>query len=494
MNQPETKTPAASVSTLRTHYLVLLTPLVLTHVVQSAGGMLDGYWLGHLLGVRGIATAASFFPVFFLLLSLIIGMGAGATILAGQAWGARDAAQVRRVAATAFLAALGVGLAVALAGAWFAPWLMQALGTPPDILPDAIRYARAMLLVMPFVFVAWAGLSLSRGTGDALSPMWALLAATLVGAVCTPLLVAGSFFGLPLGIRLGAPLGAHLGASGVAVSTLIAQLVVLGVLMWRLHRGGHPLALSAPGAGWQDWKPSAAIAQRMLRIGLPAALQMLAMALAEIVLLGLVNRHGSDATAAYCAATQVLSWVQFPAMSLGIAAAIFSAHAVGAGRRERLQAIVSTGLRLNAVVTALFVVAAHVFAPFALRVFLEPGPVLQQAVAIVRTVAWGVVLLGWSNVLVSSMRASGVALVPALLSMAAIVGFEFPLAMALEARFGLAGVFWAVPAAFLAMLVLHGFYYVHKGGHKSRHKEQENGLIKLSSVALGAASGRAPGA
>ena len=138
--------------------------------------------------------------------------------------------------------------------------------------------------------------------------------------------------------------------------------------------------------------------------------------------------------------------------------------------RDGAKGCVGTGLRLNAVVTALFVVAAHVLAPFALRVFLEPGPVLQQAVAIVRTVAWSVVLLGWSNVLVSSMRASGAALEPALLSMAAIVAVELPVAVALEARFGLAGVFWACPAAFLAMLVLHGLYY--------RHKERENGLFR----------------
>ena len=471
MNTRETTPPAGPAPTLRTHYLVLLTPLVLTHALQSAGGLLDGFWLGRLLGVQGIATAASFFPVFFLLLSLIIGLGAGATVLAGQAWGARDAAQVRRVGATAFVAAPGVGMVVALTGAWSAPWLMQALGTPPDILPAAIRYARAMLLVMPSVFVAWTGLSLSRGTGDAFSPMWSLLAATLVGAVCTPLLVAGT----------------SLGAAGVAVSTLVAQGVVLTVLMWRWRQGRHPLA---PGAGWQDCKPSAAIAKRMLRIGLPAALQMLAMALAEIVLLGLVNRHGSGATAAYGAATQVLSWVQFPAMSLGIAAAIFSAHAVGAGRRDRLPAIVGMGLRLNAVVSALFVVAAHLLAPFALRVFLDPGAVLEQAVTIVRTVAWSVVLLGWSNVLVSSMRASGAAGVPALLSMAAIVGIELPVAVALEARFGLAGVFWACPAAFLAMLVLHGLYYLHRNSHK----EKEDGLFSQSSVALGAAGGRATGA
>lgn len=121
----------------------------------------------------------------------------------------------------------------------------------------------------------------------------------------------------------------------------------------------------------------------MLRIGLPAELQLLAMALTEIVLLGLANRHGSNATAACGAAAQLLSWVQFPAMSLRIAAAIFSAHAVGAGRRDRLPAIVRTGLLLNAVITALF----------AWRVCLEPGPVLEQAVAVVRTLAWSVVLL-----------------------------------------------------------------------------------------------------
>ena len=149
-------------------------------------------------------------------------------------------------------------------------------------------------------------------------------------------------------------------------------------------------------------------------------------------------------------------------MSLGIAAAIFSAHAVGAKRRERLPAIVSTGLRLNAVLSALFVVAVHLLAPFVLRVFLEPGPVLDHAVAIMRTVVWSVVLLGWNNVLVSAMRASGAALAPALLSIAAIIGIELPVALVLEARFGLAGVLLACPAAFLAMPVLHGLYYLHK--------------------------------
>lgn len=111
MDERKTTPCARPALTLRTHYFALLT-----HALQSAGGLLDGFWLGRLLGVRGIATAASFFPVLFSLLSLIIGLGAGATFLAEQAWGARCGTN-SAVGATAFVAALGVGLAVALAGA-----------------------------------------------------------------------------------------------------------------------------------------------------------------------------------------------------------------------------------------------------------------------------------------------------------------------------------------------------------------------------------------
>ena len=62
MNERETTTPAGPVSALRTHHLALLTPLILTHALQSAGRLLDAFWLGRLPGVRGIATATLFFP------------------------------------------------------------------------------------------------------------------------------------------------------------------------------------------------------------------------------------------------------------------------------------------------------------------------------------------------------------------------------------------------------------------------------------------------
>src|ERR1700730_19231874 len=85
----------------------------------------------------------------------------------------------------------------------------------------------------------------------------------------------------------------------------------------------------------------------LLRIGIPTGLQMVMVSLSEIALIALVNRFGSGATAAYGAVNQIVSYVQFPAISIGIAASIFGAQSIGARRFDRLRKIARAGIGLN---------------------------------------------------------------------------------------------------------------------------------------------------
>ncbi len=78
-----------------------------------------------------------------------------------------------------------------------------------------------------------------------------------------------------------------------------------------------------------------------------------------------------------------------------------------------------------------------------------------------RTVVWGVLAMGGSAVLVGVMRGSGTVLLPALLGMAAVLLLELPLAMWLQSRHGLAGLWWAWPLGLLAMLVMQVFCFAH---------------------------------
>ena len=97
---------------------------------------------------------------------------------------------------------------------------------------------------------------------------------------------------------------------------------------------------------------------------------MVVMAIAELVLLGLVNGFGSDATAAYGAVNQIMGYAQFTAMSISISVSILGAQAIGGGHAGRLDAIVRTGLLLNLVLTGGLVALIYLFPRAVLGIFI----------------------------------------------------------------------------------------------------------------------------
>ena len=422
-------------------YLGILLPMMLTNVLQAASGTLDGIWIGQLLGLQAIAAVSAFFPILFLALSLVIGLSSGAAVLIGQAWGAGDRPRVRSIAATATVMMLALSLPIALSGHFAIPGLLQALGTPMAILPAAIDYARLMTTGCPVIFLLWLVTSMSRGVGDAVSPLFVLLLATALSLAATPALIEG-WAGLP-----------RLGVASAAVSTIGAYALSLLWLAWHWRRRRHPLAPSLSPAFDISFVPA------ILRIGLPTAGQMMSLAVAELVLLGLVNRHGIGATASYGAINQIMSWVQFPVMSLGITATVLASHAIGAGRPGVVGPILATGLRLNLVTTGAFVTAAYLIAPVAIGLFITDTATALAAVDLLRIVLWSVVLAGWSAVLSGVMRADGTVLVPTGLFVAAIALVEVPLACLLDAKLGLSGIWIGYAAGFAANLLFQACYY-----------------------------------
>ncbi len=442
---PPQTASAASPPPLWKPYTAILVPMLLTNILQGVSGTLDGIYLGQMMGVDALAAVSAFFPLFFVFLTIAIALSSGATVLVGQAWGAGNLVAVRAVAGTALVIALGVGAVVSLLGGWWAPELMRALGTPLNVLAEASAYARLMLLGMPLFFMLWLLTSLSRGVGDAISPLWTLLIVTAVAMLCTPMFIRGSA-GLP-----------QLGVRSAAVSTLLAFALAMAWTLWYWRRKDHPLAPTPTLLRAVRFDPT--IARKLLRLGLPTGLQLLTMALAELVLLGLVNRHGSNATAAYGAVTQLMSWLQFPAMSMGIAATVLASHAIGAGRAGSLGNIVRTGLWLNLLFTGAFVAVAYAMARTVLGWFLVDAQVIALALHLLHLVAWTMLLRGAAMVLVGVMRASGVVWAPTALGMLGIVCIELPAAWWLNARMGMVGIWWAYVLTFVAMLLLHtGFY------------------------------------
>src|SRR5690349_344206 len=86
-------------------FLAFLGPMILANILQSLSGTLNNVFVGQMLGTRALAAVAGMFPIIFFFISLVIGIGAGASVLIGQAWGAREPHKVKAIAGTA----LGLG-------------------------------------------------------------------------------------------------------------------------------------------------------------------------------------------------------------------------------------------------------------------------------------------------------------------------------------------------------------------------------------------------
>jgi len=427
-------------------FTFFLVPLMASNILQALSGTFNSIFIGQMIGVHALAALATFFPILFFLISFIIGLSAGSTVLIGQAWGARNVERVKQVTGTTVTSAFVLGCVVALIGGIWIEQIMALLGAPDDIREMAVGYGRIMFIGMPGFFVFLVVTSILRGVGDTITPLFSLILSMLVGVVLTPALIQG-WWGLPA-----------IGVNAAAVAFIAGFVVVLLFLYFYMRARKMPLAPDA--ALIRNLKPDFALLRLILKLGVPAGLQMVVASVAGIVIVGLVNRFGSDATAAYGALNQVLNYVQFPAMSIGIAASIFGAQAIGARQMDELSHITRTALTLNLAITGVLVLLAYLFSQNLVALFITDPEVVDLTEHLLYVVLWSIIPFGWGVVFSGMMRASGMVYWPMAISLACILLVELPGAVWLsQTALGLTGIWIAYGASFTTMMLLQGALY-----------------------------------
>lgn len=425
--------------------IVFVIPLMLSNIMQSASQTFSNIFVGRMLGVDALAAVSSVFPVIFLLFSFLIGIASGSTVLIGQAYGAGDEHRVKKVAGTVLGATLAFGIAVGIIGPLVSPWMLVALGTPANILTQADAYTKVVFLISPIIFPYIAYTTFLRGTGDSTTPFYFLIVSTVLSFALIPVLIRG-WFGLP-----------EIGILAPAIANLIADAAAFGALVWWLARTRSALRFDIEMARDMlvDWK----ILWAVMKIGIPTGIQVIMVSLAEIAVISFVNRFGSSATAAYGAVNQVVSYVQFPAISMSIAASIFGAQCIGAKREDLLGQVVRSAVGLSYAIVGSFVAICYAGAWFILGWFITDEHTLNIAHTLLMITLWSYMVFGNSAVLSGVMRSSGTVLVPTLNGIFSIWGVNVPVSYLLMHIYGLNGVWMGYPISFAVALGLQYSYY-----------------------------------
>jgi Na+-driven multidrug efflux pump len=229
----------------------------------------------------------------------------------------------------------------------------------------------------------------------------------------------------------------RLGVASAAWASVASSVVTLAWLHFHLRRRRHALAFDTDF--WRAMWPDGRLLRTVLRLGIPASLSMMVMSMAELVLLGLVNGFGSHATAAYGAVGQVMSYVQFPALSIAMSVSIFGAQAIGRGEARQIGAIVGTGLQMNLWLTGGLAALGYLFSRTLMGLFITDPAVLELSQGLLHIVLWSTVLFGMATVFSGAMRSGGTVWAPLAISSFAILAVEVPSAIILSRRIGIDG-------------------------------------------------------
>jgi putative MATE family efflux protein len=430
-------------------------PVLLGNVLQSLNGSINSIWVGKFLGENALAATSNANIIMFFLLSTIFGIGMAATILIGQSIGAKNVPQAKRVVGTSALFFVFLSILITAIGTVFTPHILTWMNTPLEVRPFALAYTRIMFLGIPFMFGLNYIMTVLRGSGNSKTPFYFLLLSVFLDIVLNPILIFGM-----------GPIP-KMGISGSALSTVIAQIISLVLLVAFLYRQKYFLRITREELALV--RLDREILSALIKKGLPMGLQMVVVSSSGLALFNLVNRFGAETAAAYGASTQLSSYIQMPALALGAAVSSITAQNVGAGRWDRVHRTTMIGVMYNFIMSGVVAGIIFIFSRQALSLFLPAtGKAIEIGIYINAVTIWSFVLFGVYLVVAGVIRSTGSVMVPLLITFITLWIIRIPLAYYLANTYGEDALWWSFPASFSLAVIITFFYYFFGNWKKAK--------------------------
>jgi putative MATE family efflux protein len=415
----------------------------------------NAIWVGKFFGEAALAAVGNSNVIMFLLFGVMFGFSMASTIMVAQCVGAKNTAEAKRVVGTSAVFFLGLSLTMSLVGFALAHMLVAWLRTPPDALPFALTYMRIIFLALPFMGGLFFLMAVLRGAGDSKTPFIYLFMAVALDIALNPLLIFG-WGPVP-----------RLGIAGSAIATLIAQALSFLALVWHLYRTRNFLWIGRDQLSLfkVDWS----LVRLLVAKGIPMGLQMFVISSSMIALTSLVNRFGSQETAAFNAAMQLWNYVQMPALAIGAAASSMAAQNVGAGKWDRVGKVATTGVMFNFLLGGSLITLVFVFNKHALGLFLPAnGAALSLSAHLNAIVIWSFALFGTSIVLFGVVRATGAVVPPLIMLVISLWLIRVPFAFSMLDRWQADAIWWSFPLSSTVSVLMSVAYYRFGGWRKAR--------------------------
>ncbi len=375
--------------------LGLSLPIIGENMLQTLVGAVDTLLVAKLgsEAVAGVGTAVEF--VYFII-SILIALEIGATVLVSQAFGAQLSQRVRDVARQALVWGVLLSIPVSVLGYVLAPAAIGIFNTAPQVAEYATIYLQLTAAFSVFLLLTFVGGAIFRGVDDSRTPLYASIVANIVNVILSYALIFGHF-GLPT-----------LGVAGSAWGAVVARIISTSILVGLLLTGRRGISLRGTGS----WRPHLPIGKQLLHLGLPASLEQVISSAGFITMLFVVAKIGTDALAAQQIAFTALNIGYMPAFGFGIAVTALVGQSIGANQILDAGIAARIGARLSMGILAVAAVSFFFLARPIMDVFTNDPEVISQGVNGLRALSISLPFWGAWFVYGGALRGTGDTVTP----------------------------------------------------------------------------------
>ena len=347
--------------------LAFSLPYLLSYFLQTLYGMADLFIIGQFEGKASTTAVAVGSQVMHMLTVMIVGLAMGTTVSIGQAVGSGD--RKRASACTGNTVTLFLGLSLVLTAALLClrrP-IVALLSTPAEAVEGTVAYLTVCFIGIPFITAYNILSSIFRGLGDSKSPMY------FIAVACAVNIGLDFLFMGPM----------HLGPVGAALGTTLSQAVSVAVSLLVIVKRNTGISLSKT-----DLRPDRAVMGRLLKIGVPIALQDGFIQISFMVITIIANRRGLTDAAAVGIVEKIIGFLFLVPSSMLSTVSALGAQNIGAGKPERAKATLGCAVVITLGITSLIVILVELLAEPMVGLFTPDDAVILAGGQYIRGYIW----------------------------------------------------------------------------------------------------------
>ena len=414
-------------------------PMLLGNLFQQLYNIVDTIIVGNFLGKEALAAVGASFPIMFTMISLIIGVASGGTIVIAQYFGAKQFGNVKKSIHTLYIFLTFASIALTFIGIFLTDEIFRLIKLPDELMPQATLYLSIYFSGLIAMFGFNATSAILRGLGDSKTPLYFLMISTFFNIGFDLLFIVVFKWGI----------------AGAAIATVISQTGAFLTAVIYLNRNHKLIDFNL-----RTWKFDRKIFRQSVRIGLPTGFQHTFVSIGMLAIMSIVNKFGTNVIAGYSAALRIDSLAVLPAMNFSAALATFVGQNIGAGKQERVKRGLIATLLMSSAVSITVMVIVILFKFQLMGMFTKDPEVIRIGADYLLIVSLFYLLFTAMFKINGVLRGAGDTIIPMFITLFSLWIIRVPFAIYFSERLGESGIWWSQPAGWGIGLVLSFGYYL----------------------------------